>query len=68
MEAITSGAHDRAPCGVILRDIRNLLANEFLCLDVSLIPRCSNSSAHELASLDLVWDLEHHAYGLVLFL
>ena len=26
-----------------------------MCLAISLIPRCSNSSAHELASLGLVW-------------
>jgi len=29
-----------------------------MCLSISLIPRCSNSSAHEFASLGLVWDSE----------
>ena len=43
-------------CGkVIFSDIRHLLANEFVCLAISLIPRCTNSSAHELASLGLAW-------------
>ena len=27
-----------------------------MCLAVSLIPRCTNSSAHELASFGLAWD------------
>ena len=55
-EAITSDSHDRAPSGMIFSGIRSLLANQFVCLSVSLIPRCTDSSAYELANLSLAWD------------
>lgn len=56
-EAITSDSLDRAPSGMIFRDIRRLLADHFVNPNVILIPRCINLSAHEIARLGLSWDL-----------
>ena len=47
---------DLAPCGMVTRDVRELLSDCFVCSDILLVPRTCNLAAHSLASLGLSWD------------
>jgi hypothetical protein len=55
-DVITSSSRDLAIGGGLFADIRSLLHDSFNCINVCKIPRSCNSSAHELASLDMSWD------------
>ena len=55
-DAATSTSLDLAPGGYLFRDIRKFLQEHFICSEISLVSRCNNSSAHELARLGFSWD------------
>jgi len=58
-DVLTSNGLDRALCGMLVCDIRDLIAYHFICSGFSLVPRSNNSVAHELANLGLSWDPGH---------
>jgi hypothetical protein len=57
-EALVTSSRDFAPDGVLFTGIRELLNDHFRCEFIRNIPRSCNSVAHEIARLDMSWDLE----------
>jgi hypothetical protein len=55
-QALLMPSLDMAASGLLIRDIRDLLHEHFICNDIILIPRTCNSVAHELARLGMSWD------------
>ena len=52
-QALLTPSLDLAASGMLIRDIRDLLHEHFICNDIILIPRPCNSVAHELARLGI---------------
>jgi len=48
---------DQAPAGVIFQDIHRVIRDHFLCFECLHVPRLCNSFAHEIAALDMCWDV-----------
>jgi hypothetical protein len=48
---------DFAACGMLIKDVRAILHDHFMCSNILLVPRECNSAAHNLDSLSLGWDL-----------
>jgi hypothetical protein len=55
--ALQSTSMDLAPCGMMIRDIRFLLREHFVCSDIISVARACNSVAHELAKYARSWDV-----------
>jgi hypothetical protein len=55
-DAVTSTSHDLSVGRGLFQEIRNLIAEEFISLNVSKISRVCNVCAHELAHMGLSWD------------
>ena len=52
-QALLTPSLDLTASGMLIRDIRDLLHEHFICNDIILIPRTCNSVAHELARLGM---------------
>jgi hypothetical protein len=55
-EGLITDSHDFAREGVLLRGIRELLADQFSCVCIRSVPRSCNVVAHEVAKLSMNWD------------
>ncbi|WVZ50961.1 hypothetical protein U9M48_002159, partial [Paspalum notatum var. saurae] len=53
VQGVKTSAFDQAPCGVLLKEIKELCRAHFTLVEVDYVSRSCNSCAHELAKIGL---------------